>query len=187
MRYAASLGFAGLISGALSATAISALPPSSDLRLLALFFAPGLVFGLIFAPLLASGGWLRPVGVMLWIFFATLGHAIAATCLTVLSRQLQDVLALAEWVAIVLAAIAAGALGSGILTGATRFLVPGSRVLAPTAVGALLGATVQPLLDAELLGRFVFYMIWQAGYAAALGAALAVARPRVHREPMVPP
>jgi hypothetical protein len=91
----------------------------------------------------------------------------------------QDVLAFAEWAAIVLAAIVGGALGSGILTGATRFLVPGTRLLAPTAVGAGLSATVLPLLDAEPLGRFVFHMIWQTGYAAALATALPAVRPRL--------
>jgi hypothetical protein len=66
----------------------------------------------------------------------------------------------------------AGALGGGILAGANRLLVPGAGWIAPTIVGAVLGPLVLLHDLGPILGRLVFYGIWQTGYAVALALTL---------------
>jgi hypothetical protein len=64
-----------------------------------------------------------------------------------------------------------GAVGGGMLAAANRFLVAGARWIAPTIVGAALGPLVLLHDAGPVLGRLLFYMIWQGGYAAALAVA----------------
>ena len=162
----------GVISGIISAIGTVPFRPSDDLRLLSLFVLPGFVFGAIVGPALAYGQWLSPARVPVWILSATLGHFAAALCVTALTWRLQAALPLKEEPAILVAATLAGALGGGMLAAANRFLIPGATWITPTIVGAVLGPLVLLHDLGPFLGRLVFYGIWQAGYAAALAAAL---------------
>lgn len=164
----------GIISGAISATGIISFAPPADFGLLMIFVWPGLAFGLIIGPALSHGGWLPPRRVLPFVFFATLGHFVAVLCLLVLTRSLEAALPVGEDVAMLIAAAVAGALGGGILAGANRLLVPGAGWIAPAIVGGVLSPLVMLHDLGPFIGRLMFYVIWQAGYAAALPAALPV-------------
>jgi hypothetical protein len=84
---------------------------------------------------------------------------------------LEAALPLSELSAIAIAAALAGALGGGILAGGNRLLVPDAGWIAPIIVADALGPLVLPHDAGPVLGRLMFYVIWQAGYAAALAAA----------------
>jgi hypothetical protein len=162
----------GAISGAMSATTVIPFTPPGDFGLAAIFLVPGLVYGVIIGSALYLGGWLRPWRVPAWILFATLGHVVAVVCVTGLTWRLQAALPLTEQSAIAIAAALGGALGGGILAGANRWLVPGAGFIAPTIVAGILGPLVLLHDAGPILGRLVFYVIWQAAYATALVFAL---------------
>jgi hypothetical protein len=162
----------GMSSGAISATGVIPFTPPDNIGLLLIFVLPGLAFGLTIGPSLAYGGWLLPKHIFVWIIFATLGHFVAAICVTALTWRLQAALPLSETSAIAIAATLAGALGGGILAAANRILVPGAAWIAPTIVGGLLGPVVLMHDAGPILGRLIFYMIWQGSYAAALAVGL---------------
>lgn len=166
----------GIISGAIAATGIIPFSPSDDLRLFVLFVLPGLIFGVIIGPALAYGGWLRRTRVPAWVVFATLGHFAAALCVTALTWRLQAALPLKEESAILIAAALGGGLGGGMLAVANQLLVPGSHWIKPTIVGAILGPLVLLHDAGPVLGRLLFYIIWQGGYAATLAMALPASR-----------
>jgi hypothetical protein len=172
--YRRLLAFAllGIISGAISATGVISITPPDNFGLLLIFVLPGLAFGVIIGPALCCGGWLRPGRVPVWVVLATLGHFAAALCVTALTWRLQAALLLSEQSAILIAATLAGTLGGGILADANRFLIPGAGWITPTIVGATLGPLVLVHDAGPILGRLVFYVIWQAGYAAALALVL---------------
>jgi hypothetical protein len=164
----------GMISGAISATGIVAFAPPGDVALLLIFFLPGLAFGLIVGSTLVYGGWLASKRLPAWIVFATLGHFAAALCIMALTWRLEAALPITEGSATLIAAAAAGTTGGALLAGANRLLVPGTSWIAPTIVGGVLGPLVMLHDLGPFLGRLMFYLIWQAGYAAALAAALPV-------------
>jgi hypothetical protein len=164
----------GIISGAISATGIISFTPPADFGLLMIFVWPGFAFGLIIGPALSYSGRLLPRRVLPFVFFATLGHFAAVLCLLMLARSSEAALPIGEDVAMLFAAAVAGALGGGILAGANRLLVPGAGWIAPTIVGGVLGPLVVLHDLGPFLGRLMFYVIWQAGYAAAFAAALLV-------------
>ena len=162
----------GVISGAIAAAAVIPFAPSSNASLPVIFVAPGLAFGVIIGAALYVGGWLRPQRAPAWIVVATLGHFAAALCVAALTWRLQALLPLTEQSAIFIAAALAGLLGGGMLAGANRFLIPGAGWLAPTMVGTVLGPLVLLHDLGPFLGRLIFYVIWQAGYVAALALTL---------------
>jgi hypothetical protein len=162
----------GMISGAISATGIIPFTPPGDFGLLLIFFLPGLVFGLIIGSALAYGGWLRIARIVPWMVAATLGHFIAALCVTAMTWRLREAFSITDESATLIAATLAGTLGGGILAGGNRLLVPGAGWIVPTIVGGVLAPLVALHDAGPFLGRLLFYVIWQAGYAAALAAAL---------------
>lgn len=162
----------GAISGAISTIGIIPFSPANDFRLLVLFVLPGLTFGAIIGPAFSYGGWLRPTRVPAWIVFATLGHFAAGLCVTGLTWRLQAVLPLREGSAILIAAALGGALGGGILAGGNRWLIPDAGWIVPTIVGGVLGPLVLLHDAGPILGRLIFYVIWQGGYAGALAVGL---------------
>jgi hypothetical protein len=161
----------GMISGTISATGIIPFTPPDNFGLLLIFVLPGLVFGLIIGPSLAYGGWLLPKYILVWIIFTTVGHFVAALCVTALTWRLEAALPLSELSAIAIAAALAGALGGGILAGGNRLLVPDAGWIAPIIVADALGPLVLLHDAGPVLGRLMFSVIWQAGHAAALAAA----------------
>jgi hypothetical protein len=164
----------GVISGAISAIGVTPFIPLGDFGLLLIFFLPGLVFGLIIGPALTYGGWLTPARVAAWVVFATLGHFAAVLCVMGLTWRLEAALPIKGETAILSAATLAGTLGGGILAGGNRLLVPGAGWIAPTIVGGVLSSLVMLHDTGPFLGRFLFYGLWQARYAAALAMALPV-------------
>ena len=172
--------FLGVTSGAISTAGIIASAPTSDFALLVMFVLPGFVFGVVIGSALAYDGLLSPKRIPVWVVFATLGHFAAALCVTAMTWRLKAALPLKEQAAIFIAAGLGGAIGGGILAGANRLLIPGARWIAPTIVGALLGPLVLLHDVGPVLGRLIFYTIWQGGYAAALVVSLPASR-RVHK------
>lgn len=152
-----ALALLGLTSGAVSAAGPIPFTPPGDFGLLLIFVLPGLVFGMIVGFALARGGWLLPKYIPVWITFATLGHFIAAVCVTGLTWRLRAALPISETSAITIAAALAGALGGGVLAGANRVLVGGGDWIAPMAVGGVLGPLVL-LHDAGPISAELFFM-----------------------------
>jgi hypothetical protein len=179
-RRAITFALLGAISGTMSTAGIIPFAPSNDFALLVMFVLPGFAFGIVIGCALAYHGWLSRKRVFVWVVFATLGHFVAALCVTALTWRLQAALPLKEQSAILIAAGLGGVMGGGILAGAHRFLVPGARWIAPTIVGGLLGPLVLLHDAGPVLGRLIFYTIWQGGYAAALAVALPASR-RVYK------
>ena len=175
-RRAITFALLGAISGTMSTAGIIPFAPPNDFGLLAMFVLPGFAFGVIIGLALAYFGWLSPVRVLAWVVFATLGHFAAALCVTALTWRLQAALPLKDESAILIAAALGGGLGGGMLAVANQLLVPGSHWIGPTIVGAILGPLVLLHDAGPVLGRLLFYMIWQGGYAAALAMALPASR-----------
>jgi hypothetical protein len=175
-RRAITFALLGVISGGVSVAGIIPFAPPNDFGLLAMFVLPGFAFGAIIGLALAYDGWLSAKRVLAWVVFATLGHFVAALCVTALTWRLQAALPLRELPAILIAAALGGGLGGGILAVANRLLVPGSHWIGPTMVGAILGPLVRLHDAGPVLGRLLFYMIWQGGYAATLAVALPASR-----------
>lgn len=171
LRWAITFALLGIISGTISAVGIIPFAPPNDFGLLAMFLLPGFVFGVVVGLALTYFRWLSAKRVPAWVVFATLGHFAAALCVTGMTWRLQAALPLKEQSAIMIASAFGGAVGGGMLAAANRFLVAGARWIAPTIVGAVLGPLVLLHDAGPVLGRLLFYMIWQGGYAAALAVA----------------
>lgn len=175
-RRALWFGVAGVPTGALSAATISALAHApGDTGLLIIYFAPGAIFGVVFAPLMACCGWMSPVGTLPWFACATLGNAVAVSCVIALTWRLQSWFSINETLATMATGVLGGTLGGGILAAATLVLIPGTRWLIPTLAGGVFGLSLVLLGEPMSAGTFAFYATWQGGYAAALALALSAA------------
>jgi hypothetical protein len=163
----------GTVTGALAAAAINI----AELEDGALYLVPGLIFGVAFGVALWHRGFLRPVGAGAYALAAALAHGAAMGAATQLSEPVHHLLGGGDDPALVVSGVVAGAIGGGLLAAVTRFLAPIPRWPWLIAAGALLGALMLIALDYDPWGVFPFYMIWQAGYAAALALIL----PRIEK------
>jgi hypothetical protein len=75
-----------------------------------------------------------------------------------------------------LAGVIAGAVGGGLLGSITACLISVRERLWPLAVGAALGLLVPVAVEWDAFGIFVFYILWQGGYAAALAPVVSPAK-----------
>ncbi|HEV2187967.1 MAG TPA: hypothetical protein VGR70_12210, partial [Stellaceae bacterium] len=66
----------------------------------------------------------------------------------------------------------AGAIGGALLGGVAATLFPGFRLRRSIIVAAVLGLLVPLVLVWEIVGVFIFYSVWQGGYAVALAMSL---------------
>ena len=189
MRLNAYLVF-GAVSGALSAAAvflplgeapapklfgycfgIDAPQPRCDGIELAFYLMPGLIFGVAFAGLAAWRGRLRLPGAIVIVTAASIGNALATAICVGLFVPFGAVMGLGPDISIGLIGALSGAVGGGLLGGAAK-LVCGARVRRPIAAAAGLGLLIPVVPNWPVAGCFVFYIVWQAGYAASLAASL---------------
>lgn len=133
----------------------------------AFYLFPGLMFGIVFGPLLRVYRELRAAAAAGYAAAAMLANAAAVFVCVSLQHPFDDVLP-NPIVDMAIAGAIAGALGSFLLgiTQARLAAVP-LRLLA-VGVGAGLGVLTPIMLMYESPGAFAFYIIWQAGYAAAV-------------------
>jgi hypothetical protein len=163
------LPFAGLgaITGATAAGVLVAI----DFQWASLYVLPGLVFGLAFGTLLQRQRLLRLGRAALYCAAATLANA-AAVVTAMHSLDTVEAIVGSGNLALALSGSIAGAVGGGLLAAA---MMPPLRIAQwprLVAAGALLGAALPLLVEGREIGTFAFYVIWQAGYAAALAATL---------------
>ena len=133
--------------------------------MLSAFVFPGLVFGVVFGIALECLALLRRQGAVMFAAGATIAYVVAvATALMAMDVIGSDQPALA------VIGGAVGALGGGLLAGLAVPLLRLDSWTKPALVGAALGGLL-PLWQWEI-GMIAFYVVWQAGYAAALAAEL---------------
>jgi hypothetical protein len=137
----------------------------------AYYLFPGLIFGAAFAGMLkrhrkATGG-----QVAAFVLASGAANATAVFVCLALVDPLQDTLITSD-LGIAICGAIAGAIGGGLLAVATRRLFPGASLARPVAAGAMLGLAVLAMTSLEAPGVFLFYIVWQAGYAAALASSL---------------
>jgi hypothetical protein len=157
------------LSGAIAAGLVVSV--GNDATLLTFYCAPGLAFGIVIGGALAQGGLLRGVRLPLYLAASGLSNAAAVFFAIEIFEDVSHVFD-SEILTLGLIGLGAGALGAALLTFAGRMLMPVAGVLAPIAAGTLCGALLPVLIDVEVVGAFIFYIVWQAAYAAAIGRTL---------------
>ena len=168
--------FAALGAGAgIVTVAILSLKPNWNIampggvELWPLSVVPGLVFGFVIGLALLRRGRASPAAFVGYVLAATASNHAAVTLTT---EVLVEVI---EWGW--LAGIVAGLVGSACLTACALALLPVARKLRPVVLtvlaGGVLGALLGPAIATQgLFWWFVFYGVWQAGYAACFATAL---------------
>jgi len=161
--------FAGL--GALTG-AIAGVLIAIDFNWASLYVLPGLVFGLAFGALLHRQRLLRSGRAALYVAAATLANA-AAVVTAMQSLDTVEAIVGSGRLGLALSGVIAGAVGGGLLAGATVLLLRIARWPLLVVAGALLGALLPILVEGgDVIGTVAFYILWQGGYAAALAASL---------------
>jgi hypothetical protein len=163
----------GLATGALAAAAIMLI----DLEGWSLHLVPGLIFGLAFGVVLWARGSLLPLGAAAYALAAALAHGAAMSTAVRLSEPIHNFLGGGDDPAFAACGVVAGAVGGGLLGAVTRSLAPIRRWPALAGAGALLGVLLPVALEYDPIGVFIFYMLWQGGYAATLALVL----PRIEK------
>jgi hypothetical protein len=139
----------------------------------AFYLFPGLVFGIVFAGVERWRGRFDGGIGSGFVIAALIGNALAVFVCVALSDPFSSAIDIATFdLPIALAGGIAGAVGGAVLAGATALFVPGTDPRPAIAVGAGLGLFVPLVTEWQVAGVFVFYIAWQAGVAAALGATL---------------
>jgi hypothetical protein len=134
---------------------------------LSIYSLPGLVFGVAVGVALWRAGRLRPAQAVGFALAATVANALAVVATLTANDPIAPLLGRAS-----LAGTGAigGAVGGGLLAASTaRWLAHGRWPLL-AVVGAMLGLLL-PIIDSAV-GEAIFYIVWQAGYAACLAASL---------------
>jgi len=162
--------FAGLgaLTGAIAAGVLIAI----DFNWASLYVLPGLVFGLAFGTLLHRQRLLRPGRAALYAAAATLANAAAVVAAMQSLDTVETIVGSGGTPALALSGGIAGAVGGGLLAAAAAPPLRIGQWPRLAAAGALLGALLPILIEGQEISIFAFYMIWQAGYAAALAATL---------------
>lgn len=139
----------------------------------ALYLFPGIIFGVLFAAALVRLGRLDAVRAAGFAIASGVANAIAVFLCVWLFDRFGELIAtdIAD-LPLGLAGAVAGLAGGTLLSGATRLLVPGTRIGWPVIAAAALGLLTPLVVEWEIAGTFAFYILWQGGYAAALGTAL---------------
>jgi len=137
------------------------------------YIFPGVIFGLAFAPLLWRHRRVRPAGALAFGVLAAIANFVAVFVCVASLDPLSNILAvdMAD-VPIAIAGGIGGAIGAGLLSGGAALLGAMTRPWRSIGTGCGLGFLVPLVMQWEIVGVFVFYVIWQAGYAAALARSL---------------
>lgn len=165
----------GGIAGALSAVALVAWTHDQLPFAQLIVVAPGLIFGVVIGLALHRGRFLAPAGVAVFLAAAALFHAAAFYAAMFLLGPMERLFGHESPASYAAAGVIAGAIGGGLLARTSAFLMPVMRWPLLAAAGAALGALL-PIGNLPTIGPWVFYILWQAGYAASLAAALRARR-----------
>ena len=139
----------------------------------AVYIFPGLVFGLVFGPLLHFCRHLSAAGAAAYVLAAFAANVVAVALCISLMHPVDDLLPFDNLVVdIAISGVIAGAVGGGLLGAAVAALNSKVRRKLPIAVAAGLGAVTPVLIMFDRLGVFAFFIAWQSGYAAAVAASL---------------
>lgn len=140
---------------------------------LSTYIAPGLIFGIVFGYLLRRSGKLGTAGAVWFALASFVGNFLAVMVAVNVFDSIKPLFGDVELPAELVAGFVAGAVGGGLLGRATAALIPGVRWLRLLAVGAVLGLLLPLALSnkLDLVGLFLFYIIWQGGYAAMLAGS----------------
>jgi hypothetical protein len=137
--------------------------------------APGAIFGLVLGLAFRQWRLLRWLGVVSFGVAAALSHAVAFHSAVFMLGRVEPLLGRGSDASFAVTGAIAGAIGGGLLAAASAFLLPLGRWPWLVTVGALLGAFLPLGNHDDIYGIWLFYVIWQAGYAAALAVALSAA------------
>ena len=146
--------------------------PRCDGIELSFYLFPGLIFGLAFAGIEKRRGRLAAPGAAVLVLASGIGNALATALCVGLFLPLSTLIGLdGSRMGLALTGALSGAIGGGVLSLAAK-RVCGARVGRSVAVAAVLGLLVFLVPEWQVAGSFVFYIVWQAGYAAALRAGM---------------
>ena len=145
--------------------------PRCDGIELSFYLFPGLIFGIAFAGIEAWCGRLSPPHAVAFVVASGVGNAVATTLCVGLTVPLSAVLGIEGDIPAALTGAFSGAIGGGLLSVVAK-LVCRARVRWSIVAAAGLGLLVPLVPEWPLGGSFLFYIVWQAGYAAALGAGM---------------
>jgi len=141
---------------------------------LSIYLGPGLIFGVIFGIALERGFRLGRSGTALFALASLLGNTVAVMAAVNIFQLLQPLFDNTELPVDAVTGLVAGAIGGGLLGGAAAALLPELRWGRLLAAGTGLGLLLPLALDEHLLGSagpYIFYALWQGGFAAALATA----------------
>jgi hypothetical protein len=158
----------GAITGALTAAIVLAV----DFEEKSLYVVPGVVFSVAFAIVLWQRWRLSPARALAYVVAVSLANAAAVFVALAIANGMVTNFAGGDVAGNAVTGIVAGAVGAGLATGGTALLIATTRRVWPIAVGAFLGALLPVAYLGEYSGLVVFYMVWQAGFAAATAATL---------------
>ena len=138
-----------------------------------LYVFPGLVFGVVFGPLMCFRRQLGGAGAAAYALAAWVANAVAVSVCIAAMHPVDDLLKFDNLIInMAISGVIGGAVGGGLLGAVLAVLNSGVKRTLPIAVAAGLGALTPILIMLDNPGVFVFYIVWQGGYAAALGASL---------------
>jgi hypothetical protein len=157
----------GAVTGALTAAILLLL----DFKENSLYIVPGLVFGIAFALALWQRWRLPPARAVAYVIAVGLANAAAVFVTLYIADEVAKIVVGKE-AGDAVTGVIAGALGAGLATGATALLIRIRRWPWPVAVGAILGGLLPVFIDGPDGGIFLFYIVWQCGFAAATVATL---------------
>src|SRR5579872_911889 len=164
----------GLAAGALTGLALFVLPEQffTDVALGNFYLLPGLIFGVVFALVLIWRCGIAPMPAILFAILAVAANVLAVHAAVQMLVQIEGSDPV-EWSKPTLAVVGAlsGGLGGGVLALAGVVLVGLRHWYRLPAIGAACGLAL-PLLLVSEAGFFAFYLIWQGGYGAVLGACM---------------
>jgi hypothetical protein len=157
----------GTSTGAITAAILMMI----DFEENSLYVVPGLVFGIAVAFALWRRWRLPAARAVAYVAAVSLANAAAVFLALRITDEVAKVVG-GKDAGYAVTGIIAGAVGAGLATAATAWLAPITRWPSPIAVGAILGALLPIFIDGPDSGIFVFYIVWQGGFAATTAATL---------------
>ena len=115
-------------------------------------------------------------GEAVYLVASTLAHAAVVFLAIVVQKPIESMFGHNDNADFAILGITAGGLDSALLGAATAVLIRCTRWPFLIVAGACLGALLPSISLEALCGMFLFYVIWQAGYAATFAAILQQAR-----------
>jgi hypothetical protein len=137
------------------------------------YLFPGTIFGVLFAALRSRRDWIGLRRFVAFICASGIANAVAVSVCVWLTDRLGDALNIDFLdLPMAIAGAVAGAAGGALLGGAAVIVFPGFRLRRSVIAASALGLLVPLVVTWEIAGVFLFYTIWQAGYAATLASSL---------------